>query len=86
MTKKKSAPNPETARQAAYGQRIVDAGGKRVVLLLNPEEARVLAQMADAHGGQKAAILKGLDALQRRANALTDAEILDLLRARLARG
>ncbi|NBW07940.1 MAG: hypothetical protein EBR82_07930 [Caulobacteraceae bacterium] len=80
MTKKKSGASKETARQRAYHQRVVDEGGKRVVLLLKKDEAEALAEAAALHGGQKEVLLKGMEALRSRANDLTQDQVIDWIK------
>ncbi len=77
MTKKKSGASPETKRQQAYHQRVIEDGGKRVVLVLKREEAAELAEAAATHGGQKDAIMAGILALNQRANDLTPEQVAE---------
>lgn len=82
MTKKKSEASPETKRQQAYHQRVIDDGGKRLVIVLKKDEAALLAEMADAHGGQKGAIMAGLEALRAPTN-LSDKQLLAEIERRM---
>lgn len=57
-------------------------GATQTTLTLRPEEAELLERLAAEHGGKKAAILAGLEALVSRQEP-TNAELLALLERRL---
>ena len=84
MTKKKSAAAPETQRQKAHLQKVVEAGGKQLRLLMHKDEWERFEAIAAAHGGQKAALMAMVDAYE--TNALTDAQFISQLAARLGVG
>ena len=83
MTKKKSAAAPETQRQKAHLQKVVEAGGKQLRLLMHKDEWERFEAIAAVYGGQKAALMAMVDAHEQRTNALTDDQFLALLAARL---
>ena len=83
MTKKKSGPAFETQRQKAHLQKVVEAGGKQLRLLMHKDEWERFEAIAEAHGGQKAALLAMVAAYESRSDCLTDAELVALLKARL---
>ena len=83
MTKKKSAAAPETQRQKAHLQKVVEAGGKQLRLLMHKDEWERFEAIAAAHGGQKAALMAMVDAHEKQTNAMTDAQFIAQLVARL---
>ena len=83
MTKKKSGPAFETQRQKAHLQRVVEAGGKQLRLLLNAEEWGRFEALAEPMGGQKALLLAMVAMWENRSNAISNAELAALLKARL---
>lgn len=65
---------------AKTGSQIVAASEKRrgiqsTSFKFTPEEKELLDRLAEAHGGRKAALIAGLEALERR-NGPTKAEVL----------
>jgi predicted kinase len=86
MTKKKSSPSAETQRQKAYSDRVVSEGGRRLQMLLQADEAQRWAAIVARHGGAKPALVAMMDAVEARANGLTDAELVAQIKARLGVG
>lgn len=67
-----------TAAQAVAKSR-AKTGAKPVAITLRPIEIELLDELAKAHGGRKAAVVAGLQALKRGAPDPTPAQALRIL-------